>query len=82
MVQDQLGLRVGSDIALPVVDLKEATKTAKQGLYERRYSTEVKAGKQAVVDKHASRKNWGKQTRTRRTSVATTTDKQQLGFDF
>jgi hypothetical protein len=40
------------------VDLSEATKLAKQRLYARRHSDEVKAGKQEVIDKHASRKNW------------------------
>ena len=94
MVQDQLGLRVGSDIALPVVDLKEATKAAKQGLYERRYSAEVKTGKQAVVDKHASRKNWrmdgelkGKPRRSgpaakAAKAVTSAAAKKQMGFDF
>ena len=85
-MQTHLGVFVGSDmnsaLPQPVVELAQATREAKQLLHSRRKTDEVKAAKKAVVDKHASRKNWGKQTSTRRTSVAPTTDKQQLGFDF
>jgi deoxyribodipyrimidine photo-lyase len=85
-MQAHLGVFVGGDmnsaLPQPVVELAQATREAKQLLHSRRKTDEVKAAKKAVVDKHASRKNWGKQTRTRRTSVAPTTDKQQLGFDF
>ncbi len=78
-LQKQLGLEVGRDIAQPVVDLASATRHAKQQLHSRRQTTEVKAMKQAVVDKHASRKTWGQRKNTPR---ATTPAKQQLGFDF
>ncbi len=85
-MQTHLGVFVGGDmhsaLPQPMVELAQATHEAKQLLHSRRKTDEVKAAKKAVVDKHASRKNWGKQTSTRRTSVATTTDKQQLGFDF
>jgi deoxyribodipyrimidine photo-lyase len=94
-VQQQLNLQVGTDIALPVVDLKEATRVAKQHLYARRHSDEVRAGKQAVIDKHASRKNWHmdgelkskpQRRSTRRApslgAGATTSVSKQLGFDF
>ncbi|MDI9330906.1 MAG: FAD-binding domain-containing protein [Alphaproteobacteria bacterium] len=91
MVQEQLGLRVGTDIVMPVVDLKEATKAAKQRLYERRHNDDVKAGKQAVIDKHASRKNWRmndevkskpRRSSARRSSQAPTPSTGQMGFDF
>jgi deoxyribodipyrimidine photo-lyase len=90
MVQEHLGVKVGTDITLPVVDLKEATRLAKQRLYERRQSDEVKAGKQAVIEKHASRKNWrmdgelkGKPRRTTKAAkVTTSVAKAQMGFDF
>ena len=78
-LQKQLGLEVGRNIAQPVVDLASATRHAKQQLHSRRQTTEVKAMKQAVVDKHASRKTWGQRKNTPR---ATTPAKQQLGFDF
>jgi deoxyribodipyrimidine photo-lyase len=78
-LQKQLGLEVGRDIAQPVVDLASATRHAKQQLHSRRQTTEVKAMKQAVVDKHASRKTWGQRKTTPR---ATTPAKEQLGFDF
>jgi deoxyribodipyrimidine photo-lyase len=93
LVQQQLGLQVGTDIAVPVVDLKEATRVAKQRLYERRHSDEVRAGKQAVIEKHASRKNWRMdgelKSKPRRSTPAAkdgrkaaTHAKQQMGFDF
>ena len=65
-MQAHLGVFVGSgmDSALPepVVDLAQATREAKQLLHSRRQTDEVKAAKKAVVDKHASRKNWGTRT--------------------
>ena len=71
-------------LAQPVVDLAQATREAKQLLHSRRQTDAVKAAKKAVVDKHASRKNWGKRSSTRSTSASTSADaaKQQLGFDF
>jgi deoxyribodipyrimidine photo-lyase len=65
-MQAHLGVFVGGDMdsALPepVVDLAQATREAKQLLHSRRQTDEVKAAKKAVVDKHASRKNWGTRT--------------------
>lgn len=40
----------------PIVDLSIATREAKRQLYERRHQPEVRAGQQAVVERHASRK--------------------------
>ena len=93
LVQDQYGLKVGVDIPLPVVDLATATREAKQRLYARRHADEVRAGKQAVIDKHASRKNWrmdgelkgksGRTAKVKRSARAVVEAKQgQLGFDF
>ena len=93
LVQDQYGLNVGVDIPLPVVDLATATREAKQRLYARRHADEVRAGKQAVIDKHASRKNWrmdgelkgksGRTAKVKRSARAVVEVKQgQLGFDF
>ena len=91
-VQQQCGVVVGRDIVQPVVDLTQATRESKQRLYARRHSDEVKAGKQAVIEKHASRKNWrmdgelkskprlapSKRSAKTRTAPAT----PQMGFDF
>jgi deoxyribodipyrimidine photo-lyase len=86
-VQAHTGVRLGIDLAQPLVDLAQATREAKQQLHSRRQTTEVKAGKQAVIDKHASRKNWGnKQAPRASTPRASTPQKsaatQQLVFDF
>ena len=90
-MQAHLGVFVGTDLAQPVVDLTQATREAKQLLHSRRQTDEVKAAKKAVVDKHASRKNWETSTSSRRTPArkatrasADTTQaaKAQLGFDF
>ncbi len=81
-LQDQTRVHVGVDIAQPVMDLATATREAKQRLHSRRQTTEVKAAKQAVVDKHASRKTWGKQPSSRKSAANQTPAVQQLGFDF
>ncbi len=60
-------------MATPVVDLAQATREAKQRLHSLRQTGAVKAAKQAVVDKHASRKSWSQRKRA---------ETQQLGFDF
>ncbi|WP_310614487.1 FAD-binding domain-containing protein [Limnohabitans sp.] len=92
-MQAHLGVFVGTDLAQPVVDLTQATREAKQLLHSRRQTDEVKAAKKAVVDKHASRKNWGTSTSkssrrtparkaTRASADTTQAAKAQLGFDF
>jgi len=85
MVQTHAGVQLGVNLPEPIVSLAEATRTAKQQLHGRRQTAEVKAGKQAVVDKHASRKTMGRRKPARASASASTaiTDaKQQLGFDF
>ncbi len=89
-VQARAGLKVGVDIAVPKVDLAEATRHAKQRLHALRRSDEVKAGKQSVIDKHASRKNWRMEgesrsgrRRVRRVDLTSTPPAPaQMGFDF
>jgi len=67
------------DIIEPLVDLATATRESKHLLHQRRQNPSVKAAKQQVVDKHASRKN----TPTfKKPSASSATHKQQLGFDF
>ena len=67
------------NITPPIVDLAMATKVSKQRLHQRRQTSEVKAGKKAVIDKHASRKTM----RSRKNTKSAVAEKeQQLGFDF
>lgn len=58
-VQARCGLRVGADdqadIPLPLVDLDEALRSAKARLHARRADPDVRAAKQAIVHRHASR---------------------------
>ena len=75
-LQDQLGVRVGVEIALPIVDLASATREAKSRLYGRRQQAEVRIAKQAVLEKHGSRKTM------RRTKAKGAPVNTQLGFDF
>ncbi len=55
-VQARCGLQVGVDIPVPLVDLEQATRTAKTRLHSLRAQPEVKAGKAAIVARHGSRK--------------------------
>ncbi len=68
-----------ADMPQPLLDLATATRTAKQRLHERRQHTDVKAGKQAVVEKHASRKLIRKRPSSAMKQAEAT---PQLGFDF
>ena len=54
-MQARCGVRVGIDWPLPVVDLERATREAKARLHQRRALPDVKAGKAAIVRRHASR---------------------------
>jgi deoxyribodipyrimidine photo-lyase len=67
------------DIVEPLVDLATATRAAKQRLYELRRHPSVKAGKKAVIEKHASRKTTPASSVTSRLSKENT---RQLGWDF
>ncbi len=73
------GMQTGADITQPLVELAQATREAKQRLHARRQNDEVKAGKKAVVEKHASRKILGQRKSAAAPHEAA---KQQLGFDF
>jgi deoxyribodipyrimidine photo-lyase len=77
-VQAQCGVTVGRDWPLPVVDLAEATRSAKAQLHARRNTAPVRQAKQAVIDKHASRKR-PEGTRKRRPPTA---PKAQTTLDF
>jgi deoxyribodipyrimidine photo-lyase len=79
-IQTHVGVFVGGNInsdtpstlVQPVVDLAQATREAKRLLHSRRQTDEVKAAKKAVVEKHASRKNWGTRTGAAAGSTPTT----------
>ena len=70
---------VDLDIVEPLVDLVTATRESKQRLHQLRQTPLVKAGKKAVVEKHASRK---KSKSVSKPSHLHRVDKQQMGFDF
>ncbi|ATG92061.1 cryptochrome/deoxyribodipyrimidine photo-lyase family protein [Methylomonas koyamae] len=55
-LQQQCGVKVGVDIAEPLVDLETATRQAKARVYAIRGRAEVKAAKAEIVEKHGSRK--------------------------
>jgi deoxyribodipyrimidine photo-lyase len=88
-LQVQYGLVPGQDIIEPIVQLASATQQAKQLLHSRRQQPEVKQAKLAVVEKHASRKNFNHTTGKNKTSSKKSAElsnachnSSQLGFDF
>ena len=68
-----------SAIAIPLVDLSIATRESKSKLHALRKTPAVRAGKEAVVDKHASRKTLRQPNKSKSAKFET---KQQLGFNF
>lgn len=68
-----------SGLPQPLVDLASATREAKQRLHALRQTPEVKAGKAAVIEKHASRKL---PAARKSAKAASRPGSQQLGFDF
>jgi deoxyribodipyrimidine photo-lyase len=66
------------NITPPIVDLAIATRESKQRLHARRQTTEVKAAKKAIIEKHASRKTMP----SRKNALNAQASEQQLGFDF
>jgi deoxyribodipyrimidine photo-lyase len=66
------------EVKQPLLDLTSATRLSKQRVHERRQMDDVRAGKKAVVEKHASQKsNTSRRPKTKKTPSTT-----QLGFDF
>ncbi|KAI5915800.1 cryptochrome/deoxyribodipyrimidine photo-lyase family protein [Thauera sp. 2A1] len=55
-IQQRCGVRVGEDIAAPLVDLEDATRAAKARVHALRAQPDVRAAKAAIVKKHGSRK--------------------------
>jgi deoxyribodipyrimidine photo-lyase len=94
-LQQHLNFTVGKgaefDIPEPLVDLQTATRESKAKLHSRRAQPDVKAGKAAIVEKHASRattrlKNPAttvKRTATKATKATkATTLSPQITLDF
>ncbi|OIP24500.1 MAG: deoxyribodipyrimidine photolyase [Comamonadaceae bacterium CG2_30_60_41] len=85
-VQQACGVRVSADACagaadawpLPLVDLEAATRAAKDRLHSLRRTPEVRAGKAAIVEKHASRKGRLDATRAQRAKPAA--DSRQIGL--
>jgi deoxyribodipyrimidine photo-lyase len=84
-LQQHLKLTVGKgaeyDIPEPVVDLQTATREAKAKLHGRRALPEVKAGKAAIVEKHASRAK-PPATALKRKAIAMASASPQITLDF
>ena len=78
-VQQQCGVRVGIDIAQPLVDLAQATREAKARLHARRAEPAVKAAQAGVIERHASRRRMGVRQAEWRGAPR---DNPQLGLDF
>jgi deoxyribodipyrimidine photo-lyase len=85
-VQTACGVRVCADAPpgapdawpMPLVDLETATRFAKDRLHSLRREPQVRAGKAAIVEKHASRK--GRLGATRASSAKPAADTRQIGL--
>jgi len=90
VMQEHLKLTVGKgaefDIPEPLVDLQIATRETKAKLFGLRAQPEVKAGKAAIVEKHASRaKNPAMKTNLRKKTTVSSKlkpENQQIVLDF
>ena len=78
-VQARCGVRVGHDIAQPLVDLDQATRAAKARVHGLRAQAPVRAAKAAIVQKHGSRLH--RDGGPRRNAKATAHPQQQT-LDF
>lgn len=68
-----------NSIVIPQVDLAIATRESKSRLHALRKTQEVRAGKEAVVEKHASRKTLRRPTKAKSAKFES---EKQLGFNF
>ena len=69
-VQARCGVRVGQDIAVPLVDLASATKAAKARVHALRAQEPVRAAKAAIVEKHGARRGTNLRNRNARKAPA------------
>jgi deoxyribodipyrimidine photo-lyase len=84
-MQKQFGIRAENMLPVPVIDLEAATRESKRRLYDRRSDADVKAGKKAIIEKHASRKQSGRtqaSSRQRVKSLTPTSPPTQHALDF
>jgi len=78
-LESTLSKRIGMGIPVPVVDLATATRESKDRLHALRKTQEVRAGKEAVIHKHASRKTLRQPSKGKSAKLGSV---QQLGFNF
>ena len=69
-VQARCGVRVGQDIATPLVDLASATKAAKARVHALHNQEPIRAAKAAIVEKHGSRRSANLRNRNNRGAPA------------
>ena len=95
-VQANCGVIIGRDWPMPIVELAEATRVAKQRMHERRGISSVKQLNSKVLDRHGSKANRHSATKRKRGGITKDTTKdakkdantdlkksdQQLTFDF
>jgi deoxyribodipyrimidine photo-lyase len=74
----------GSVFLEPIVDLAMTTRQSKEKVHARRKNAEVRIGNNAVVEKHASRKNLHRSSKKNaiKKEQQETHTSQQLGFNF
>lgn len=77
-VQDRCGVRVGREIAAPLVDLETASREAKARIHALRAQVEVRAAKAAIVEKHGSLLK--RNTRPQRQRLESESMQQSLDF--
>jgi deoxyribodipyrimidine photo-lyase len=90
VMQEHLKLTIGKgeqfDIPEPLLDLQTATREAKAKLFGLRAQPEVRAGKAAIVEKHASRSGVGAKkptsTSTPRRKATIKPENPQIALDF
>lgn len=74
----------GSVFLEPIVDLAMTTRQSKEKVHARRKNAEVRIGNNAVVEKHASRKNLHRSSKKNaiKKEQQETHTSQQVGFNF
>jgi deoxyribodipyrimidine photo-lyase len=90
VMQEHLKLTIGKgeqfDIPEPLLDLQTATREAKAKLFGLRAQPEVRAGKAAIVEKHASRARKpalkAKPQRKAAVKASVKSENQQIALDF
>ena len=81
-VQARCGVRVGQDIAVPLVDLASATKAAKARVHALRAQEPVRAAKAAIVEKHGARRGARRGTNLRNRNARKAPAPLQRCLDF